>query len=385
MKTKKLMMAMSVLAIAGCSQIEVTDVNPDIHPVIGFDVYTGVQTRGVETTTDLIKGAGAGFGILAYKTNSDGWNVNGEKTAPLFMYNEHATWTSGTPNGSWGYVNSPKFWPANGDKITFFAYAPYEASPSDGNNKKITLSSQSNTGAPTITFEVNTDNNWKDMVDLVTDGRKEIKDQLATSNAGVVSFKFSHVLTKIANIKVKPSVDLGSNTKIYVTGLKLSPTADKLYSKAVYQFSDDKWTATPSTATYLSGDKNLSAFLDKNAQNQWGYITESIDVSNHKTATALFPDKHALYFIPVNNTDGTATAGDLKLKISYEIVTKVDDSNNLVSSVTDKEISLPAGTFKKGTAHTYTLTIEMNAINITVNDSMTDWTEDVAKDPGIEI
>lgn len=370
MKTKDLVMAMAVLTMTGCSQIEVTDVNPDIHPAIGFDVYTGVQTKGVETTTDVIKAANAGFGILAYKTNSDGWDIDKGNTTPQFMYNEHATWTSGTPTGSWGYTNSPKFWPTNDDKITFFAYAPYEAT--DGANKKIILSGQDEKDAPKLTFEVNTD--WKNMVDLVTNGQTEIKDQTATSNSGIVSFKFSHVLTKIANIKVKPDTELGKNTKIFVTGLKLSPGSQKLYSKAVYQFDNDNWVATTPNTTYFTNDLDLFAFLNTMDQDQWGYTTKSVEASNRSTNIAtLFPDGQALYFIPVDNATGTANEGDLKLKISYDIVTKVDDSHNLTSTVSDKEISLPAGTFKKGTAHTYTLTIKMNAINITVDDNWTKW------------
>lgn len=364
------MMAMAALAIAGCSQNEVTDVNPDIHPAIGFDVYTGVQTKGAETTTTTLKN-GDGFGILAYQTG-DVWNNDKSSATPSFMYNEHATWTNGSP-GNWGYANSPKFWPTNGNKITFFAYAPYESSPADGANKKITLSGQSDTGAPKITFEVNTSNDWKNMVDLVTDGRSEIQDQTSASNSGTVTFKFKHVLTKIKDIMVKPEVDLGSNTKIYVTGLQLNTGTNKLYNKAVYQFDDDTWVATG--ASYFSGDQDLSAFLNKTAQSQWGYTTSSVDASNHSTAASLFPSNEALYFIPVDNTTGTATEGDLKLKISYDIVTMIDASSHHKSTVTDKEINLPANTFKKGTAHTYTLTIKMNAISISVDETMEGWTD----------
>lgn len=364
------MMAMAALAIAGCSQNEVTDVNPDIHPAIGFDVYTGVQTKGAETTTATLKTAGAGFGILAYQTG-DAWNSDKSSATPSFMYNEHATWTDGSP-GSWGYANAPKFWPTNSDKITFFAYAPYEASPADGANKKITLSGQSDTDAPKITFEVNTGNDWKNMVDLVTDGRADIQNQTATSNSGTVTFKFKHVLTKIANIKVKPDSDLGNNTKIYVTGLKLNTGTDILYNKAVYQFENDEWVNTG--ATYFSNDQDLSAFLNRTTPNQWGYTTNSVDASNPSTAASLFPSGEALYFIPVNNTTGTAAEGNLKLKISYDIVTKIDGSNHHKSTVTDKEINLPAYTFKKGTAHTYTLTIEMNAISISVDETIEGWT-----------
>ena len=385
MKTKSLWMAMAALAIAGCSQNEVTEINPDANRTIGLDVYTGVQTRGAETTTTTIKGSGngsdAGFGILAYQTGNAGWNSEKASTAPDFMYNEHATWTTGSP-GSWSYENTPRFWPTNGDKLTFFVYAPYESAPSAGTNQNITLSGQSEHNAPKITFEVKTSNSWKDMVDLVTDARTAIQDQTSSSNSGTVSFKFSHVLTQIANVKVKPDVELGNHTKIFVTGLKLDPGNSKLYDKAVYDFGTNEWEAA-SPASYFSGVQDLSAFLNRTTASQWGYTENSIDVSDKNTAAALFPTSQALYFIPVDNGTGTAAAGDLKLKISYDIVTRVDDSNYLKSTVTDKEVILPINTFKKGTKHTYVLTIKMNAIKISVEDDMTAWTD--GRDSNVDV
>lgn len=373
METKNLMMVMAALAMAGCSQNEVTEVNPDAHPVIGFDVYTGVQTRGAETNLDALKKEGAGFGFLAYKT-ADTWTNDGATATPDFLYNENGKWTAGEPSGSWGYTNT-RFWPTNSDKISFFAYAPYEASPTDGKNKGITLSAQTEEGAPTLDFALTTSNKWKDMVDLVTDNRSNIQNQTATSNSGTVSFKFSHVLTKVADIKVKPDQKLGDNIKIYVTNLKLVPGNSILQDKAKYQFSDNTWVATTGGASYFSGEQDLSDFLNKANNVNWcGYTTESVDVSNNAAATSLFPTNEALYFIPVNNGTGTGAKGDLKLKITYDIVTKVGENKN-VTSTTEKEVELPAGTFKKGTAHTYTLTIKLNTISITVDETAISWDE----------
>ncbi len=387
MKTTNLFMAMAALFLAACSENEVIDVNPDAHPAISMDFYTGVKTKVPETTTTTLKGnvSDAGFGILAYKT-ANAWSSSKTNAKPEFMYNEHATWTNGSP-GSWSYPSAPLFWPTNSDKITFFAYAPYESAPDAGTNNKITLSAKTKEGAPEITFEVKTSNDWKDMVDLVVDGRTDIQDQTSattsTGSAGTVKFKFSHILTKIADIKVKPDQTLGSNTKLYVTGLKLVPGTDILQSKAIYKFENGEWAATSPAATYFSGDQNFTAFLNKTTPSNWGYTTSSVDVSNNSSATSLFQSNEALYFIPVNNGSGTTSSGDLKLKISYDLVSKVDDSNNITSSVTDKEVELPAGTFKKGTAHTYTLTIKMNTIKIDVDDSWTNWTS--GTDSGIDV
>ena len=375
MRTKNLMMVLATLAMAGCSQNEVTDINPDAHRAIGFDVYTGVQTRGAETDLAALKVSDAGFGFLAYKTEGD-WNTKNADATPDFLYNEHGTWTDGAPTGSWGY-NNIRFWPTNTtDKISFFAYAPYEASPADGSNKGITLSAQTAKGAPTLDFALTTTNNWKNMVDLVTDNRSNIQDQTATSNAGspgTVSFKFSHVLTKVADIKVKPDQSLGSDIKIYVTNLELVPGTNKLQDKAKYQFSDGNWADATGGASYFKDNQDLSAFLNKKTDVNWcGYKTSSVDVSDKDNATSLFPSGQALYFIPVNNGNGTTNASDLKLKITYDIVTKVSESTN-VKSTTTKEVDLPKNTFKKGMAHTYTLTIKLNTIKITVDETITPW------------
>ena len=71
MEVKSLLMVMATLTIAGCSQNEMTEMNPDTNRTIGLDVYTEVQTRGTETTTSTLK-ANAGFGIFAYQTSSAG-------------------------------------------------------------------------------------------------------------------------------------------------------------------------------------------------------------------------------------------------------------------------------------------------------------------------
>ena len=42
-RTSAITQLLTVLLLAGCSQNEVTDVNPDSHPAVGFGVYTGLK------------------------------------------------------------------------------------------------------------------------------------------------------------------------------------------------------------------------------------------------------------------------------------------------------------------------------------------------------
>ena len=165
--------------------------------------------------------------------------------------------------------------------------------------------------------------------------------------------------------------------------LKLLPGTNKLQDKAKYQFSDGEWGAASEDASYFTSELDLSGFLNKDKSVDWcGYTTPSVDVSS-TTATSLFPSGQALYFIPVDNATGTGVKGDLKLKIKYAIVTKVSDSTN-VTSETEKEVELPQYTFKKGTAHTYTLTIKLNTIGITVDDSAINWDTATGEDLSVE-
>lgn len=369
------LVTLTALTFSGCSENEVTDINPDANPAMSFDVYTGVQTKGTETTTSSIQAATSdGFGVLAYKTTTAGWDGEGIAAAatPNIMYNEHVYYSS----AAWKYDDT-KFWPTNTDKISFFAYAPYESAPDLGTDKKIKLSAATKTGAPTIEFEVNTE--LTNMVDLVTDNTQ--KDKTSSDNTGKVSFSLKHVLTKVV-LKAKTDVALGDVTKVFITGVKVAPKGSKLCSKATYKFADDTWDY--SSPTYFeAADINLydetNGVLNLTTANSWGYTTNSVDVSG-TSEVALFKENEALYFIPARNADGLETAGDVQLKVSYDIVTKVSDEANTTSSVSEKVIDLPISALKKGNSYTYTLIIGMNAIQLegTVD---TNWT-DATSSPG---
>ena len=54
MRTKHLLMAIATLLVAGCSQNEITEVRTVGNPAVGFDVYTGVATRGTDVSLSLI-------------------------------------------------------------------------------------------------------------------------------------------------------------------------------------------------------------------------------------------------------------------------------------------------------------------------------------------
>lgn len=72
------------------------------------------------------------------------------------MYNQAAEYDSKT--SAWTY--SPiKYWPnRDGDKISFFAYAPYESNGQSGTKTGITISAATEAGIPYINFSLKKEN-----------------------------------------------------------------------------------------------------------------------------------------------------------------------------------------------------------------------------------
>lgn len=372
MKTERLLLALAAIAMAGCAQNEIIETAPKADRSIRFDVYTGVQTKGTETTTTSIKTLN--FGILGYKTSSAGWTAEGASATPA-MYNEQVTYDNSA--SKWGYTNI-KYWPTNDDKLSFFAYAPYDDASTD---MGIELSASTQAGAPEITFTQKAA--AADLVDLVVAEKKDLTYNTTAGADNKIGFTFNHVLTKI-DVQAQQKADYG-DTKIYITGLKLKSDA-KLYKKATYKMSDGNWdytTPAKAEAWGANASLDLDGMLDKSNTALWGYaagkgkLLSAPTVDEPTPIDAVFSgtgaDKHFLYMIPVANSTGLTTKGDAKLEVTYDIVVKVSDSRHAVSTTT-KTVDLPAGAFKKATFTTYTLKIGLNAIEIGDVEVNTNWT-----------
>lgn len=357
MKTKSLFsLTIALLALAGCSENEITEQNPDANKAIGFNTYTAAQARGAENGLPDVKTSG--FGVMAYQTNG-AYNPAGAKSE--FMNNQKVTW-NGSGN-AWEYTPS-KFWPSGtNDKVSFFAYAPYAGS------NGITLVSADASNNPQVNFSLQS--NQKDMIDLVVsdpmDGSNGTMDM--TSASGTVDFKFLHPLTRVA-MEAKTGTDISANTdtKVFITAVSLVHTS-KLNSKGTLDMKALTWASN--TSDYLASPYALTAassngILNLTAASFAGYTTSSIDISSGgTTATSLFPANEYLFLLPVDNATGTAAAGDVQVKIEYDIVNKTSAATHTASNV-EKTVNLPAGVLKKGTAYKFTFTVSLNAISFDV-------------------
>lgn len=361
MKANYLLTLTAGLLMAGCAQNELTLESPDANPPVGFDVYTGVQTRGTETKNDNVQTTG--FGIFGYYTGQATWPTTGANTlTPNFMFNQKATYETSPAPAHWKYT-PVKYWPntAN-DQVTFFAYAPYSTTASSG----ITTCANTNTGNPYLDFTIQTDPTKH--VDLVTASATNQKKQSTP-----VNFTFNHVLSR-ANFLAKTNNDLSGGSHVYIKAVTIlgtsSNASSKFFSKARYTFSADTWdyttTGTPAKAVIQATDYSLATILNLVTPSSVGtYSTQSINVTSKTTSVPLFKDNHSLYFIPVDNATGLKT-DNVKVKIEYDVVTAdtqlVGGHSKTSNTVT---VALPTGTLQKGKAYNFTFEVSLTEITVT--------------------
>lgn len=354
MKTINVMMAsLAALLVAACSQNEVTEVSPDAHPQMTFGVYTGTPTRGVDTDNNSIKDAPTdgskygGFGIMGYFTGSQDWNDAKASTAPGFMHNQMVEWDGTLNSGTGGWKYSPvKYWPNNAnDKISFFAYAPYENKWSTGEKTGVIVCDATTKGIPYIKFKLKEGNDLPKMVDLVVASKT---DQQYSTNSGKVSFQFEHTLSRVS-FKAKlgegefTGMD-GDESFVYITEMWIvgsdhgtsgsdgymslinasapSNTNSKFYTTATWKNLHWNYETTGGDPEAIIPKKDFS--LKSMLKTTDGSITESNPTEGHSqtitgvkitkdsqsTPVSLFSDNQYLYLIPVGDKNVDATTGD---------------------------------------------------------------------------
>ena len=218
MKKQFLFGMAAVAALCSCSNNEVMEAPESLQTPIAFGAYVGnsVNSRAsVITNADgSLRGTPsndtknqAGFGVFGYYTSQTPYNAGTDQ--PNYMYNEKVTWNASV----WEYEIT-KYWPNNpNDKLSFFAYAPYDKG--SGNNFTFAPNnSGSSMTSPKIKFTVNKavkeqqDLLWAAQTNLTKQG-VAIPEEDPETNATIkpVHFSFEHALAKVG-FKVEAMVDL---------------------------------------------------------------------------------------------------------------------------------------------------------------------------------
>lgn len=364
------LIALTALTVTGCQNDEVVEAVPQ-KQAIEFGTYLGrdAQGRGVILNDENLQE----FGVFASYTGQDPWiSENGFN----FMFNQQVT-KSGS---NWTYTPI-KYWPTTqGDKISFWAYAPYESS-----NSIDVVSTKSSTGVPQIKYTLTADNldGAEDFTaDVLIDEVKGGNGSSIDSDPREVSFTLQHELSRIAfqaKLDRNAFVDAGeaNKTQVNITSIVLGGTSfvtEATYNFAITDNIRGNWNLTTSGTSTL----DITKLLNTSTESLGGYVSEGVRVKDKELVT-LFKQNNGknsyLFHIPTNGTTGTAANGDVTLTISYDIVT-IDANLNAGYSVTSatKRFALPSGSLKQGSAYNYILTFGLNEIKLSA--SVANWDED---------
>lgn len=388
------LIACAALTMTGCSNDEINAPQQSQgNNAIEFSTYLGRNaqgSRGTETDTTSIQTSG--FGVLAYYTGqTDFANTN----KPNFMWNQQVTYDK--TNKNWEYT-PVKYWPTKvGDKVSFFAYAPYVE---NGNNTVIELSGNSAEGAPTATITLPEDPSQT--IDFVAAVQMNKTHDNSTSANNNVSFTLKHEMTRVkVQAKLDKSVysDTDAKHKTFVVIKNVTfNNKGQFYKSGKYTFSTtdgERGTWTTPTANASTYTLDLNGVLNTELIKVDGAKGENHHSGNYeegvngvrlvdKTAKDLFKANEYLYLIPVSADNGDGlTDGKATATIEYDIVTedsKLAAGYSCTSAT--KTVLLPKGTLKQGISYNYIFTIKLD--EIVLNAEVKDW-DKAASDNGINV
>lgn len=427
------LIALTALTVTSCSNDDVVMQSPEVNKAIEFGTYVGrdaVSRGSVITESGSTAGQDyatittlslkeKGFGVFAYYTNESSY-VNGdnpttndvtETGSPCnFMYNQKVDMTGGATD--WTY--SPiKYWPNDpGDKLTFFAYAPYDDSDNtgDADNIKFNALAEMN-GDPVITFKVN--NTVKNQTDLLfskSDTKNLVKNVAGDNGIYVdekVNFQFAHALSRIGfTVKaITDEVTAGQNpnkldeaTTIVVKKVILSgaagtannePTTGIFYTQGALNINQQNvnigegQSYAQVTWTDFVGDddddaKQFFTLTNDNFEgqentdyNDQGFVITGGESGNSTDDNKLNADDSYIMIIPQD-----FTSSNFYVYVEYDVITKDTNLGNtdettydqLKSKITNHISTQVTGiNFQSGKAYTLNLQLGMTSVKVTAD------------------
>lgn len=362
-------------ALAGCSKDETVKALPQEN-AIEFGTYLGrdAMTKGVELTNDNL----LNFGVFASYTGQNDWTAG--TGYYNFMYDQYVSRES--KSDDWTY-NPKKYWPTTqGDKISFFAYAPHQNDATTGIAVK---KAKDDAGAPVITYSIDAAN-LTTQADFTADVlMNQVKEGYATldDKDRTVSFELLHELTRLNFTACLDrnafGADAANKTKVNIKSINFVEGGE-FYTSADYTFA----TVNGKRGTWsnkTSADLNIAGLLNTatpDADDLGGYVVPGILLAG-ETPVTLFKETtdgtaNYLFLIPTDES-GLEAAGKVKIEVAYDIVT-VDGALNAGHSCTPatKIIDFPEGTLKQGVAYSFNLKFGLNEIILSA--SVVDWDTD---------
>ena len=261
-------LALAVLAgISACAKIDGPQQGDDGWNDINGDrpirFSANIATPATKTDQPISPNtSNTTFGVFATKAN--GWS---NSTTSNFMFNEDVHYDGTT------YSYAPvKYWPNNGDRISFWAYSPYTTEAADAIQfRKLadpnTIYTNTTTNIPEIKYTV-----LSGRTDLLVSGPVTNKAKQKINEK--ISFSFHHALSKISFKVKKASADpVGYNYTVTLNGIGFK----WIYKSGLHRSVNNTHNSTPWTDL---DDADNTVFYAYNPATGMGVTqTSAVDVS----------------------------------------------------------------------------------------------------------
>ena len=331
----------AALLVTACSSDSLTDDKDDkgfempqlSDNPIRFSVADSVAgTRAVNEISAF--NAGSEIGVFASYTGNLKYHLT--TVSSNYMYNQKVTLST---SGNWEY-EPIKYWPNNTDEyISFFAYAPYEGTPSN-TTCVMGFSPKDEKGDPWLVYQLAADPAYQvDLLYGVNNAETPTPwyDQQKPAVGDKLKFYFKHALAcvgDVINIKISDALNekLGNRNyaKVYINKLTIKYTNLTEKAKLVLNSSaDPNWmavvsgmiTTTRTVTVPMSGVPDaLRGTTKTSAAEYQAYFTANSGITD--SGTEISSGK-GLFYIPLQVEPDPAQA---VITLDYQVINNAGSS-----------------------------------------------------------
>lgn len=391
MKAKKLLMAFAAIAAistVSCTQEEELFINSDTNGLtpdgeaITFGTYLTSAPESRAAIMDLPALKEKGFGVFAYHTGTEDYNIKKPKHVPNFMYNQEVTWADNADGGMWQY--SPvKYWPSNAiEKVSFFAYAPYIETP--GATGITAFTANTAEGDPKLSFKMN--EKVDDQVDLLySNNTMDIRKQTIEEK---VNFRFKHALSRIGFKRVAVVDEFNgenSNEDDYmgegINGPNLNLHSIKLTDKSTVVINS---VSISSSEFGDCGDFNLRTGEWENYEakshtytlttDNGDFINNTLTPDNATTVMNLTKDDKYLMVMPTPVIDEYSNEEiPVMVTVKFDVITEDPKLAGGQSKITSEVTAPFKFAFQAGKTYNFVLHIGLTSVKL--DATVEDWVD----------
>ena len=358
----------------------------DFYTVFGVYGYKNVKRNVVEETVSSIQDVDE----AVFTNTPNEYFATDEAGSTVY--------TSGKPSDEWTfsagwYYENVRYWDKMANSYTFFAIAPYEATPSPALSVEASFDNIK-IGSSSAKYDISTEKNLAiagtpavPQADLSYSGFNKDYMLAAKNNSRTsdVVLEFHHILAKL-NVKILLSDTYKGKQELKINELKIDGLAKQGYFVYNTDFVTKGWTTNDTYARDIAADYSLTAETNY-SENYWIETLMFPQVANCKAggaqpSAADLEDMYIYIKYQIGSEvyeayyDLAYVFDNTKAPVPAVLYTEEDEDIPEGKEVGDvKEDAIPGGNyeFKQGSEYTLTLTVGPEPIHF--DAKVTPWAD----------